>query len=199
MMSDASAPRPAGEDPESAAEANELAGGTDAAAPEATERKPFLRRLFSSGPKLDKESLAKLGSSFVLSYGFVSNMNAGLLIIISWVTFRRANPLLSPLNAAASLGPVPVPSPTPQFLLVYGGYYATIGNLLRPVRFALATALSPAFTRSVKYLREKGGMNRALAIATVVFIANIVGTCVLIVGGVRLACLLAQVPVFPPK
>mmetsp|Transcript_1547 Transcript_1547/g.4370 ORF Transcript_1547/g.4370 Transcript_1547/m.4370 type:complete len:234 (-) Transcript_1547:210-911(-) len=170
-------------------------------APEATgedaPQRPWYKRILQR-PKFDRASLTKLGSSMVLSYGFVSNMNAGFLIIISWATFRRANPLLSPLTAGTALGPLVIPGLSAKFLLVYGGYYATVGNLLRPVRIALAGLLAPAFTRAIKVLKERFGLPQAGAIGLVVFVANFLGTWALILVGVRLACIIAGVPVFPP-
>lgn len=107
--------------------------------------------------KFDRKSLAKMGSSMILSYGFVSNVNAGFLIVISWATFRAANPALSPISfeTGANLGTWVLPALAPKFLAVYGGYYATVGTLLRPVRFAVAAALGPSFTNMVNWLKVR--------------------------------------------
>ncbi|KAJ1622214.1 hypothetical protein T492DRAFT_1063912 [Pavlovales sp. CCMP2436] len=154
----------------------------------------WLRRQLAKA-KFDKASLRKLGGSMILSYGFVSNVNAAILIIISWATFRRANPLLSPLAFSATAW---FPIMSKSFLVTYGTYYATIGTLLRPVRFVVATALAPSFTRVANWLKERLGLSPAAATAVVVLVANFVGTWFIIVVGVRLACLAVGLPVFPP-
>jgi hypothetical protein len=51
---------------------------------------------FFNGAKLDRSKLAALGASALLSYGFVSNINAVTLLIISWVSFAKSTGL-SPL------------------------------------------------------------------------------------------------------
>jgi hypothetical protein len=51
---------------------------------------------FFGGAKLDKKKLAALGTSALLAYGFVSNVNAVTLLIISWVSFAKSTGL-SPL------------------------------------------------------------------------------------------------------
>jgi hypothetical protein len=89
--------------------AAEQAADPDADAPP----KSLLRRLFAKAKgAMDPRALAKMGGSMFLSYGFVSNVNAGLLIVISWATFRRANPLLSPLAFSG----MSLPSDTPSTL-----------------------------------------------------------------------------------
>ena len=51
---------------------------------------------FFGGAKLDRAKLAALGTSALLAYGFVSNVNAVTLLIISWVSFAKSTGL-SPL------------------------------------------------------------------------------------------------------
>lgn len=173
----------------------EPADAAEPAEPEPTSK--WRRLLKKMTPKIDKASLTKLGGSMFLSYGFVSNVNAALLIVISWATFRTANPALAPFMLTPA-GPIVLPSLHPKFLIVYAGYYATIGTILRPVRFIVASALSPAFSRVIKALRERFGFNQTVAVGTVVFFANFVTTWIVIVVGVYLACLIVGVPVFPP-
>ena len=55
-----------------------------------------VRDFFIGGEKLNKERLAKLGTSALLSYGAVSNLNAITLVIVAWCGFA-SNTGLSPL------------------------------------------------------------------------------------------------------
>lgn len=153
--------------------------------------------------KFDRSSITKLGSSMVFSYGLVSNINTALLIVLSWVTFRRTNPLLPPLvPSGLSLGPINLPSISPKLLVVYGGYYATVGNILRPVRLALATLLAPVFGRGMKWVKDQIKVSPWLASTLTVMLFVMVNasvTVVLSVTGVRIACAIAGVSVFPPQ
>ena len=45
---------------------------------------------------MDKKKLAALGTSALLSYGFISNINAITLLITAWVSFAKSTGL-SPL------------------------------------------------------------------------------------------------------
>lgn len=55
-------------------------------------------RHFVQKRKLSKEQLLKMGTSALLSYGFVSNVNAITLMIIAWNMFTVKTGL-SPLAA----------------------------------------------------------------------------------------------------
>jgi hypothetical protein len=76
---------------------------------------------FFGGTKLDKAKLAALGTRALLAYGFVSNVNAVTLLIISWVSFAKSTGLspLAPgqwkayLLAYTALC-VPAPDPAPD-------------------------------------------------------------------------------------
>ena len=56
--------------------------------------------------------------------------------------------------------------------LLYLGYYATIGSILRPFRFAIAIGLAPAFERTYKKVGEKLGVPRPVSIFLVTMVAN---------------------------
>jgi predicted PurR-regulated permease PerM len=81
---------------------------------------------------------------------------------------------------------------------VYAGFYV-INNFLRPFRIAASIAISKYFDEAITNIQTKTKIPRAAAIATVVFLANVVGTCTVMGGGIFLASTLAGVPIFPGK
>ena len=101
-----------------------------------------VRDFFIGGEKLNKERLAKLGTSALLSYGAVSNLNAITLVIVAWCGFA-SNTGLSPL----------APGQWKAFLAAYTALYAVVGNLGRPLRFTLSVAAAPFFDRIVKFFQ----------------------------------------------
>merc|ERR1712118_212630 len=92
----------------------------------------FLKDFLAKGKGLDRKKLASLGASVLLSYGFVSNVNACTLVTIAWIICGRTTGL-SPLAAGN----------WKAFLGIYGGLYLSFGNLLRPIRASLAIFISP--------------------------------------------------------
>lgn len=142
----------------------------------------------------DKDKIAALGFDAFFTYGFVSNVNAGLTIALAWGTFTKSSGL-SPL----------VPGQWSKFLAVYVGIYATLGTVLRPFRMALAVGLTPGFTRLVKALmaslpfyESRPKLNRTLAMIVVSFFGNIGVTCGIVALGVWVSSLVTGVPVAPP-
>mmetsp|Transcript_38453 Transcript_38453/g.93404 ORF Transcript_38453/g.93404 Transcript_38453/m.93404 type:complete len:230 (+) Transcript_38453:3-692(+) len=143
--------------------------------------------------KIDKKQIASLGFDAFFTYGFVSNVNAGLTIALAWGTFCQSSGL-SPL----------VPGQWPKFLAVYVGIYATLGTLLRPVRMAIAIGLTPKFSKFVTAIQEKlpfrssrPKLNRGLALACVSFMGNFVCTLVIIGLGIWLSSIFTGVPAIP--
>lgn len=141
---------------------------------------------FVGGAKLDKAKLAALGTSALLSYGFVSNVNAVTLLIISWVSFARSTGL-SPL----------APGQWKAYLLAYTALYAVVGNGLRPIRFSLAVAITPVFDRFVAFLQHRLNLPKAAAFATCVFLVNVCGTFSYLFLGLRLVTGLLGLPLLP--
>lgn len=136
----------------------------------------FGKILNAMKPKTDKsmstkEMLAKMGLSTLLSYGFVSNMSMGACVTCSWYAFARKTGL-SPL----------APNQWKGFLGVYAGFYV-INNFLRPFRIAASIAISKYFDEAITNIQTKTKIPRAAAIAAVVFLANVVGTCTVMGGG----------------
>ena len=154
---------------------------------------PGLLHRLRKSLKFDRAALSRYGANAFLTYGLVSNWSSGLLTSLAWATFaRRAG--VSPL----------APGQWKPFFLVYTALYATIGTLIRPLRFALAISLTPTFeaallrTRSlVPYARTKPGLNRALALIVLILIGNVGITGLLTACGVWLAATVTGVPIFP--
>ena len=140
---------------------------------------------FFLGGKLDKARIAKLGTSALLSYGAISNINSITLVIFVWVTFASSTGL-SPLAAGQ----------WPKFLASYAATYAVIGNLLRPLRFTLAVAVTPFFDRLVLFFQNKFNVRPAVAFGLCVFCVNVCGSFTYLFLGLRLATLITGTPLF---
>lgn len=150
----------------------------------------WLKKWFS----LDKEKLALLGVDAFFTYGFVSNVNAGLTIALAWGTFCRSTGA-SPLAAGQWA----------KFLPVYVGIYATLGTVLRPFRMALAVGLTPKFSavvdetqRRLPFYKSRHKLNRTLAMVLISLLGNVGVTCLVTFLGVGLAGLVTGVPAVPP-
>lgn len=76
------------------------------------------------------------------AYGIISNLNAGVLMTISWLTVVKQTGL-TPLD----------PGQWPKFLAVYAGLYITT-NLLRPVRLTLALTVAPFFNKALEFIQQ---------------------------------------------
>ena len=135
---------------------------------------------------LTKAKLAAMGTSALLSYGWVSNLNAVCLTIVSWITFAKSSGL-SPL----------APQQWKGFLAVYAGYYLTIGTAMRPIRISIAVAITPFFDRVVDFFQGKFQCSKPVAFGVTVFFTNILGTCTLMFLGLRFATWVTGVPLLP--
>jgi len=144
-----------------------------------------LRSFYGNG-KAARAKLAAMGSSAMLSYGWISNLNACCLTMLSWVTFAKSTGL-SPL-AAGQWKP---------FLAVYAGYYVTIGTVMRPLRIAIAMGLTPLFNKFIDQVMERLSCSKYVAFGVTVFLANICGTISLFAIGLRLVTWFTGVPLFP--
>lgn len=105
------------------------------------------------GGKLDKERIKALGLGAVLSYGFVSNTTYGACIVIAWVTHVKRTGL-TPL----------APGQWPGFLAVYAGLWA-MQNILRPIRFTVAVAMTPFVDRLMTYVQNKLSVSKGKSFA----------------------------------
>ena len=147
--------------------------------------KAFLTGPFK-GAKLDREYLGKLGLGALLSYGFVSNINAITIVIISWVTTGRTTGL-SPLATGN----------WKVFVATYTALYLSFGNLLRPLRISISIAISPFFKALVDKIKHTFKVAQPVAIGITVFLVNVCGTLSYLIGGVWLASLICRVPLLP--
>jgi len=134
--------------------------------------------------KTDKASLAALGGAILLSYGFVSNASYMACLSIAWFLFSSRTGL-SPL----------APGQKGKFLAIYSGLVLFL-NVIRPLRFALAAGLSPAFDKLISWVQRKTGLGKAKAMGVVVFSVNVLGTFALMFSGIAVASLLSGVPVW---
>lgn len=138
------------------------------------------------GAKLDREYLTKLGLGALLSYGFISNVNAITIVIISWVTTGRTTGL-SPLAAGN----------WKVFIGTYTALYLSFGNMLRPLRISVSVAISPFFKKLVDKIKATFKVSQAVAVGITVFLVNVCGTLSYLFGGVWLASLVFRVPLLP--
>ena len=67
------------------------------------------------------------------------------------------------------------------------------------VRVGLSIAISPSLDKLVLFFQNRLKVSKPLAITVTVVCVNVIGTTLLMVGGVVLASLLAGVPIFLPK
>ena len=135
--------------------------------------------------KLDKAKLASIGSSCALSYGAISNVNAISLLIIAWVTFGKSQGL-SPLD----------PGCWTKYLAAYALLYASVGNLLRPARIALAISLTPAFDKIVDFFMGKFNFSKPVAFGATVFFVNVCGSFTYLFLGLFIATTVTGAPLF---
>ena len=134
----------------------------------------------------DRKKLASLGASVMLSYGFISNVNACTLVTIAWVTCGRTTGL-SPLAAGNWTA----------FLGIYGALYLSFGNLLRPIRASIAVAISPLFEKFVNFLQAKFKVRRPVAFGITVFLINVLGSLSYFALAISTACFVCKVPLLP--
>jgi len=145
-----------------------------------------LRAFLGKGRGLDRKKIASLGASVLLSYGFVSNVNACTLFTISWIICGRTTGL-SPLAAGN----------WKAFLGIYGGLYLSFGNLLRPVRASLAIVISPLFTNFIKFLQTRFNLKRPVAFGLCVFLVNFLGSIAYFALAITTACFVFKQPLLP--
>ena len=84
------------------------------------------------------------------------------------------------------------------FLGVYAGFYV-FNNIVRPIRLAIAAAISPKFEQVVKSIQDRFGVAKSVAVTMTVVIANVFGTLLAMSGGIALASIFSGVPVWATK
>ncbi|KAG2500765.1 hypothetical protein HYH03_001527 [Edaphochlamys debaryana] len=172
---------PTAAEPSAAASGNGAASGHVSQQPAAPPPTSFLGRVkrFFTGDKLDKERLAALGFGAFSAYGVISNINAGILITIAWLTIVRTTGL-TPLDGAN----------WPKFLAVYAGLWVG-SNFLRPIRLTLAIAAAPAFDACISWVSRKTRVPKVPA-----FVVMLV--CIAIATTSLLMATIAALGGFPP-
>lgn len=138
-----------------------------------------------NGGSLNKAGLSKLGLNCLLAYGFVSNVSYITCLILAWITHGKATGL-SPLAQGQ----------WKKYLMVYATFFAA-NNLLRPLRFSLSLAITPAFDKFIDFIQVRTAWTRRNSTAITVFLVNICGTFTYLFGGLFLATTFAKVPLLP--
>mmetsp|Transcript_3578 Transcript_3578/g.12846 ORF Transcript_3578/g.12846 Transcript_3578/m.12846 type:complete len:257 (+) Transcript_3578:95-865(+) len=160
---------------------------SSAAAPEGDQPKSLptkLRAWWQSAAKIDKKALASLGTSALLSYGWVSNVSYITCVLIATASVMKATGL-SPL--------APVEGQLAKFGVVYGGLFV-LQNVIRPIRFGISVAVSPFFDKLVTFFQNRLGVARPFAFGICVFLVNVCGTIAYLVGGLLLVSSFLGVP-----
>eukprot|EP00892_Ulva_mutabilis_P004695 jgi/Ulvmu1/2598/UM014_0049.1 len=103
------------------------------------------------GGPLDKERIKSLGLGALLAYGFVSNVTYGACCTICWASHVAATGM-TPFSGG-QFGP---------FLARAAGLLA-LQQLLRPIRFSCAMALTPFVDRMLSWLQKRMGVSRSVA------------------------------------
>eukprot|EP00438_Fugacium_kawagutii_P016263 Skav226626 [mRNA] locus=scaffold2041:473998:478253:+ [translate_table: standard] len=151
---------------------------------ETTSNTSRLQKWWKKTAKLDAKALRKMGLMCLLSYGFVSNVNALLLLLLA--TYRSILATgQSPLTSKAALK---------QFGITWAGLYV-ISNIVRPVRISIALAISKPIDNLVKWFEEKLKCKRWMAIGTVMLFLNVFLTIAMLWGGMMLVSTLTGVQV----
>lgn len=139
---------------------------------------------WKNAAKIDKKTIASLGSAALLSYGFVSNVfyvTSLMLATYTAVKTTGASPLVNSLSMKT-------------FASSYFGLWM-IQNFLRPARFALSVAISPGTDKIVEFFRRYAPNNdKRWAFALTVFCINVVGTFAYMFAGFGLIVALTGVP-----
>ena len=111
-------------------------------------------------------------------------MSYAVCVSLAWFIFSKRTGM-SPL----------APGQWKGFLGVYAGFFV-FNNVVRPVRFAAAMAVSPQFDKIVNFMQEKFKVSKAAAVGITVFLANVLGTLTAMSCGILIASLAAGVPVW---
>ncbi|CAE7755293.1 unnamed protein product, partial [Symbiodinium microadriaticum] len=146
------------------------------------------KRWWQKNAKMDSKSLRKMGLMCLLSYGFVSNVNALLLILLA--TYRSI--------VATGASPLASPVALKQFGITWAGLYV-ISNIVRPVRISIALAISQPFDNMVNWLQEKLSCKRWMAVGLVVLLLNVVLTIAFLWGGMLFVSSITGVKVDPSQ
>lgn len=110
----------------------------------------------STGPRPIREQLARYGLGAFAAYGILSNLNAGVLIVIAW------------LGVVKKLGTTPLDAANPQAAGLFAASYAALyltSNLMRPIRLSLAIGAAPFFNGFLDAVQRRLRLSRPSAFA----------------------------------
>lgn len=133
--------------------------------------------------KIDKSRLQNLGITAFVAYGFVSNVNFGVIFTVAWLTHVRQTGMIPFARGQWK-----------AFLAVYAGLWA-FQNFLRPLRIAAAIALTPLVDHMLDNLVTNLGIKRKQAIL-LLFCGLAVFTLSSLITGIWI---LGGIPSSPPK
>eukprot|EP00210_Caulerpa_lentillifera_P000486 g469.t1 len=127
--------------------------------------------------RLDINRIKSLGIGAILSYSFLSNVNSGICFTVAWLTHVKQTGTM-PFAAGQ----------WKKFVAIYVGLW-TVYSFLRPLRIALAIALTPFVNRMMDYLVQKLAIQRrqaffVLLIALFIFTVSSFAMAIWILGGI---------------
>jgi hypothetical protein len=135
------------------------------------------------GEKFDKASLAKLGGSVLLSYGFVSNVFGITCVSCAWYIASKKTGL-SPL----------APGQWKGFVAVYAAFFAFL-NVIRPARLALSVYISRYFDKALQGIQNRFRCSKPVAVGILVTF-NVCFNFAYMFLGISIASALAAVPLW---
>ena len=129
-----------------------------------------------------KKKLKKQGLNTMLLYVILSNVCVVFFMTFSWYGF------------SIQQGESPLyPGQWKPFLAVFSGIMAA-DNVLKPVRLAIALGMAPQFDCFMSWLQDKT-QSRKAAVA-IALVSILIGTFGFLFGGVAVASLMSEVPIF---
>jgi hypothetical protein len=134
-----------------------------------------VRAWWANAGKIDKAKLAEYGLGAFAAYGVISNLNAGVLMTIAWLSVVRATGF-SPLEGEWA-----------RFLGIYAGLWVG-ASFMRPVRLSLALAAAPGVNALLDAAQRRLRLSRGaafgalLAMIAVASFVGIFGTIALLGG-----------------
>ena len=140
---------------------------------------------FSRKDLMTADNLKKFGTSVLLSYGIVSNINYSTAVIIAWCIHGKTSGL-SPL----------APGQWKGFLAIYAGLWAA-NNFLRPARVSLSIIISPWLQKLVDKIESYSKLNKAQSAFLTFIIVNNFGAICYLVLGLTLVTRLLGLPLLP--
>jgi len=140
-------------------------------------------RKIKGATKFDRQTIAKMGIDFGLTYNMISNVNGSFTLSAAWYIASMKTGL-SPL----------APGQWRTLLAAYASLYV-VAALIRPFRIAVALGATHKMEQFLQYMQKRIGCTRASSIG-IVFAFGIVMWLCCCAAGVTLASALAGVPLW---